>query len=82
MASGTNIWVIKTQELSLINMFLYFQEQRVVLVSLNFWKKLVTCAEEACQMTVHMYQCTACVVQVLYRCCTGAVHNKIPCCKN
>ena len=55
VASGTNHWVIKTQELSLVNVFLCFQEQRVVLISLNVWKKLVMCAEEACQMAVYMY---------------------------
>ena len=31
----------------------------MVLISLNFWKKLVMCAERACQMGVHMYQYTA-----------------------
>ena len=30
-----------------------------MLISLNFWKKLVMCVEEACQMAVHMYQYTA-----------------------
>ena len=55
--SGINHWVInKTQELSLINVFLCFQEQHVVLISLNFWKKLVMREEEACQMAGHMYQ--------------------------
>ena len=31
----------------------------MVLISLNFWKKHVMCAEDACQMAVHMYQYTA-----------------------
>ena len=59
VASGTNHWVIKTQELSLINVFLCFHEQRGVNITKRFWKKLVMCAEEACQMAVHTYQYTA-----------------------
>ena len=31
----------------------------MVLISLNFWKKLNMCAKEACQMAVHMCQYTA-----------------------
>ena len=45
----------------------------MVLISLNFWKKLVMCAEEACQMAVHVYQYTAGGVPVVYRWCTGGV---------
>ena len=39
----------------------------------NDWKKLVMCAEEVCQMAVHMYQYTAGRVAVVYRWCTGGV---------
>ena len=45
----------------------------MVLISLNFWKKLVMCTEEACQVAVHMYQYTAGSVPVVYWWCTGGV---------
>ena len=47
---GDNKHYIK---LLLVNEFLCFQEQRVALISLNFWKKFAMCAE-ASQMVVHM----------------------------
>ena len=51
----------------------------MVLISLNFWKKLVMREEEACQMAVHMYQYIDGGVSVVYRWCTGGVSVVYPC---
>ena len=38
-----------------------------MLISINVWKKLVMCAEEVCQMAVHMYQYGGVPVQCILK---------------